>query len=184
LSKKLTSFFRIRHRISLKDRRLVVLVSILIVFFLFRSSFINTITNGRPDSYSLGFNKMKTMTIAQTNYESSLYDVYFTESDLSGERWLGSNINAESLVYADFGLGPQTLAGYGHLNPGNIGYISNSTQGKAGSYIYLRSLNVLMGVVSDPVAEIGYFNLTTISPILSQKDHIYSNGANDVYFVP
>jgi uncharacterized membrane protein len=185
LTNKIVSFFRIRHRFSLKGRRLIILVSFLMIFILFRSSFVNTIANGRPDSFSLQFNKMKTMSVAQTNYESSLYDVYFTESDLSGERWLGSNINNVSLVYVDFGMGAQTLTGYGHLNYSQINYISNYlTQGKPGFYFYLRSLNVLEGVVTDPDAGVGYFNLVDISPSLSQDDQVYSNGANNVYYVP
>jgi uncharacterized membrane protein len=59
-----------------------------------------------------------------------------------------------------------------------------TTQVNSSSYVYLRSLNIIEGVVVDPLqAESGgYFNLSDIS--LSQSNRIYSNGASDIYFTP
>jgi uncharacterized membrane protein len=63
----------------------------------------------------------------------------------------------------------------------HIGYIVNGTQPETGSYTYLRSFNVLNGLVAK---ESGYFNLSDLYPPLSENSKIYSNGASDIYFAP
>jgi uncharacterized membrane protein len=172
---------KLRKKIPIKELKLVTLVCILVVFLFFRSGLINTVTNGNPVTYSLDFNRLKTGASAQTNL---FYDVYLTQTDLSGAQWLGANTNSASGVYADYGMGIPTLSGYGAMNSSNIQYIFNTTQACNGSYVYLRSLNVLDGVVSDPTVLTGYFNMTSIEPSLSQIDRIYSNGANNIYYAP
>lgn len=168
-----------RPRFVFRDFRLLMLTIVLVVFFLFRSGFVNTVTGDRPYSYSLDFDRMKTSVFFTTG--GSLYIVYVQEQDLFGARWLALQIGNNSLVYADYGMGIPILTDYTALNRQNIDYIVNETRSKPESYIYLRSLNVLGGIVA---AELGYFNLSDLSPSLSQNCGIYSNGVSDVYFVP
>jgi uncharacterized membrane protein len=113
--------------------------------------------------------------------EGSLYSVYVPEQDLFSARWLALQIGNNSLVYADYGMGVTTLIDYTSLNSQNIDYILNETQSEPGSYVYLRSLNTLGGIVA---FRQGYFNLSDLFPSPLQNCRIYSNGASDVYFVP
>jgi uncharacterized membrane protein len=183
-------FKRIRHissvksKFGLRDIRLLMLTILLVVFFLYRSGFVSTVTGDRPYSYSLDFNRMKTSTFFTTG--SSLYDVYVPEQDLFGARWLAPRIGNNSLVYADYGMGVTTLIDYAALNPQKIDYIINGTQTKPGSYMYLRSFNVLGGMVVevDSVGSVGSFDLSNLSSSLSQNDRLYSNGASNIYFAP
>ncbi len=181
LFKRLQSISRIRSKIFFKNMRVIALVFLLCIFFFFRSGCASTISNDRPFSYSLDFNKMKTTTLSQVHYTSSLYEVYFSESDLSGAKWLFSNINTTSLVYADSYARALPIIDDAITNGKTIEYISNNTQAISGSYVYLSSLNVLEGAAHDSVNG-GYFNLTDLS--FSKNNQIYSNGANAVYLVP
>jgi uncharacterized membrane protein len=116
-----------------------------------------------------------------------IYDIHVSEEDVSGARWMALQIRHSYLVYAEYGRGIFTFIDYATLDSQNIylrariDYITNETQSKPESYIYLRSLNVLYGRVALPV---GHFNLSDSSHSLSQNCKIYSNGASDVYFVP
>jgi uncharacterized membrane protein len=112
---------------------------------------------------------------------STLYDVYVTEQDLFGARWLAPRMGNDSLVYADYGMGVTTLVYYTAMNAQSIDLIVNVTQTKPGSYVYLRSFNVLKGLVADSV---GYFNFSDLSSSLSQNEIIYSNGASEICFAP
>jgi uncharacterized membrane protein len=179
LFRKISMPFPARPKFVFKDFRLVMLTIVLVVFFLFRSGFINNVTGDRPYSYSLDFDRMKTS--ALFGAEGSLYSVYVPEQDLFSARWLALQIGNNSLVYADYGMGVTTLIDYTSLNSQNIDYILNETQSEPGSYVYLRSLNTLGGIVA---FRQGYFNLSDLFPSPLQNCRIYSNGASDVYFVP
>jgi uncharacterized membrane protein len=169
----------VRSKFIIRDIRLVMLTIVLVVFFLYRSGFVNTVTGGVSYSFSLDFNRMKTSIFFVSG--SSLYNVYVSEQDLFGARWLGPRVGSNSLVYAADGIGGTTLIGFTTLNSQSIDYIANGTQTKPGSYTYLRSFNVLGGMVAESA---GYFNLSDMSPSLSQNDKTYSNGASDIYFTP
>ena len=179
LLKRILPSSPVRTRFVIKDLRLLMLTIILVVFFLFRSGFVNTITGDRPYSYSLGFDRMKTSNAVEIRV--AIYSVHVQEQDLFGARWLALQMGNNSLVYADDYMGISILIDYTTLNRQNIDYIVNEMQLKPESYIYLRSLNVLEGVVT---SSLGYFNVSDLSPSLSQNCRIYSNGASDVYFAP
>lgn len=168
-----------RPRFVFRNFRLLMMTIVLVVFFLYRSGFVNTVTGDLPYSYSLDFDRMKQSTFF--NVGNSLYFVYVPEQDLFGARWLALQIGNSSLVYADYGMGITILSSYTTLNHQNIGFIMNGTLSKPESYIYLRSFNVLGGLIPHPQ---DYLNLSDLSPSLSKNCRIYSNGASDVYFVP
>jgi uncharacterized membrane protein len=122
---------------------------------------------------------MKTSAFFTTG--GSIYSVYVPEQDLSSATWLALQIGNRSLVYAEYGMGIVTLIDYTTLDSENIEYIVNGTQSEPKSYTYLRSFNVLGGIVA---YELVYLNLTDLSPSLSQNCEIYSNGLSNVYFAP
>jgi uncharacterized membrane protein len=162
-----------------RDFSLLILTIILVVFFLFRSGFVNNITRDTPYSYSLDFDRMKTSTFFTTG--NSLYFVYAPEQDILSAKWLATQIGNNSVVCADYGMGFTTLITYTTLNRQNVEYIVNETQLNPRSYIYMRSFNVLRGVIALPE---GYFNLSDLSLSPSQNCEIYSNGASNIYFTP
>jgi uncharacterized membrane protein len=179
LFRKILNRFPTRHRFVSRDLSLHVVTIVLVVFFLFRSGFVNTVTRGVPYSYSLDFDRMKTSAFFTTG--GSIYSVYVPEQDLSSATWLALQIGNRSLVYAEYGMGIVTLIDYTTLDSENIEYIVNGTQSEPKSYTYLRSFNVLGGIVA---YELVYLNLTDLSPSLSQNCEIYSNGLSNVYFAP
>ena len=178
LFRKILNRSSARPGFAFRDFRLSMLIGLLVVFFLYRSGFVNTVTRGIPYSYSLDFDRMKTSVFFTAG--GSLYSVYFPEQDLAGAKWLALQIVNRSLIYADYGMGVTALT-YSDLRGQNASYITNRTQLEPGSYVYLRSFNVLGGLYT---SELGYFNLSDLSPSLSQDDKIYSNGLSDSYFVP
>jgi len=179
--KRIRRISSVESKFSLGDTRLLVLTIVLVVFFLFRSGFVNNITGDTPYSYSLDFDRMKASIFFTTG--NSLYFVYVPEQDFFGARWLVLQIRNNSLIYVDYGMGITTLnyARAHAANRQNIEYIMNGTQSKPESYIYLRSFNVLGGLVA---FYSGYSNLSDLYPSPSQNCRIYSNGASDIYFVP
>jgi uncharacterized membrane protein len=166
-----------RPRFVFRNFRLLVLTVILVVFFLYRSGFVNTVTGDRPYSYSLDFDRMRTSNILEIRMVT--YNVHVPEQDLFGARWLELQIGNNSLVYSDY-MGTQILVNYAALNR-SFYYITNETQLEPESCIYVRSLTVLVGAVALPL---GYFNVSDLSPSLSQNCKIYSNGASEIYFAP
>jgi uncharacterized membrane protein len=185
LFRKILKHSPARPRFVFRDFRLFLLTFILVVFFLFRSSSVNTVAGGLPSSYPLDFDRWITESsgahaLAFWRVIGSVYDVYIPEQDLSSATWLASRIGGNYSVYADNGM-VTTLIDYTTLNPQSIYYIMNETQSKPGSYIYLRTLNAQVGIIASPE---GFFNLSDLYPSPSQNCRIYSDGGSDVYFVP
>jgi uncharacterized membrane protein len=179
LFKKAVGHYRVRPRFVFRDFRLCLLTTILVVFFLFRSGFVNAVTGDRPYSWSLDFDRMKT----SDNFEvrMNLYGVHAPERDLYSARWLALQNRSSSHVYTDSGMGAITLMEYTTLKPESIGYLLAGAAPEPGSYIYFRSSSIL----EDKIAySQGYLNLSDLSPSPSENCKIYSNGASDVYFVP
>jgi uncharacterized membrane protein len=156
-----------------------MLTIFLVVFLLFRSGSVNTVTGSLPSSYALDFDRLKDPVFLRVI--GSTYSVYVPEQDLSSAAWLASRIVGNPLVYADSDMSVMTLIDYTTLNRQSIDYIANETQSTPGSYIYLRAFNTLTGIIASPK---GYFNLSDLHPSPSQDCHIYSNGDSDIYFVP
>jgi uncharacterized membrane protein len=170
-----------RSRFVHRDFRLLILSIVLVIFFLFRSGFVNTVTGDSPYSHSLDFDRIKTSAFNKAGV--SLYGVYVSEQDILAARWLEPRIGSDSRIYADYEMGIITLIDYTTLNRNNTDYLANGTP-KPGSYMYLISFNVLEGLVTDYSASARYFNLSDLSPSPSQYDRVYSNGASDIYFAP
>ena len=175
---------RIKHKFAARNLSLFILVLILVIFFFFRSGFANTIILDYPDSYSLDFNRMKTSPIFGVRF--GLYSISNLESDISSARWLSSQTGKSPLVYSEQTIGNSTLIDYAYIKSENIAYLYGQTQLESGAYVYLRSLNIVMGMVSNSSYDNpgAYFNLSDLYPSLSQTNLIYSNGASEVFSAP
>jgi uncharacterized membrane protein len=144
-------------KVTFKGFELLTLVIVLTAFFLFRIGFANYVSGGYPISYSLNFDDMSARAL----------DVSIPELDVSSARWLVARTENNSLVYAD-GNVLRPLIDYTNINRDNIVALSNTTQPRANSYIYLSSMNVDEGLYPIPI----------------QSDKIYSNGQSETYFSP
>jgi uncharacterized membrane protein len=168
-------------KVTFKDLRMLTLTIVLVSFFLFRIGLVNHIAGGYPTSFSLDFGRMKTST--NLGVRTEIFSVSVSEQDLFGATWLAAEVENASLVYADYGRA--ILFDYTDLRPENIGYLVNDTQMEPSSYIYLRRLNVVEGLVSTPTpGRPLLFNLSDISLLLTQSNKIYSNGQSETYSLP
>jgi uncharacterized membrane protein len=174
---------RIRfYKVTYKSFELLMLAIIVATFFLFRVGFANYVSGGYPISYSLNFNDMQKSTDLQQRI--SIYGISIPEPDFYSARWLASRIENNSTVYADE-TGVATMIDYTSLSLNNTCLLSNNTEPKTASYVYLRGFNVIDSVVSFDLSQ-GYpqYNISDISPIFTRSDKIYSNGQSEVYYVP
>ena len=170
---------------KIKTHNLIVflITSLIIVAFLFNIGLIDHVTQGYPDSYSLDLNRMEAST--NINILSSLYNVYLLDQDVYGARWLYANMNSTESVYADYYSHFTVLRGYTLISDTLIQQITNDSVLQSGNYVYLRYLNVKIGLISDAIGS-GYvtFNTSDLSPVISSCDGIYSNGGSIVYYKP
>jgi uncharacterized membrane protein len=60
--------------------------------------------------------------------------------------------------------------------------LSNTTAKiEKGAYVYLGYLNVVEGIGTGPDLYRVFWNMTEISPLIEEKNKIYSNGCSEVY---
>jgi uncharacterized membrane protein len=158
-------------KVTFKCFELLILAIILSAFFLFRVGFANYVSGDYPISYSLNLNNMNT------------FGISILEPDIFGAKWIATKIENNSVAYAD-DLGAATLSDYTNLSRDNTYPLLNTTEPLPGSYIYLRGLNTMKGVVSfDLTASYTPYKTSDLSPILKQSDKIYSNGQSEAYYI-
>lgn len=150
------------------------LILFLIPFFLFQTGFVYTLTNDINWSIPLS--------IRNGEFENlELYDSIVNEREVLGAMWLNENVFANSstrkTVYADFIACAHVLTSYGMLIPEEMEILSNATTPDAISYIYLRRLNIVNGIVEGNYL----LNITDFSAQLNGSNRIYSNGNCDIY---
>jgi uncharacterized membrane protein len=180
IGKFFSSSFMRSFKFFRRDLELRIVTLVLVVFFLFQVGFFNHVANGPTYSYSLDFNRIKTST--DPNIRAKILDAFVPEQDFFSARWLGTNIDNKSLVYADYRIGEPILADYASLENQRISYLFNTTElDPRPYYIYLRYLNVREGIIDTAT---GAFNLSDISTLLARSDTIYSNGESEIHYTP
>jgi uncharacterized membrane protein len=171
--------------LKVKSAGLFLVSLVLVAFFLFQVGFIYEIAGGRPSSISLSYNKIQTKPTAYLD----LWVATTPEKDVFSAKWLSQNMNRGSIVYADYPSKGRVLTSYALFQTvyfseasrgGNYNYIlsNNSVTPVGASYVYLRTLNVVYGIVE---GSSGILNTTSLSPFLSDCDLIYANGGSQIY---
>jgi len=169
------SFLRNTHKIGT-----VLVCAVLVGYFLSQSGFINCITKAAPLSYSLDFSRYTTS--RDLRFKASFYSAYIPEQNFFSAVWLSNHVAPVSIVYADYDSRQSVLFSYGVIFTQYLS-LRNSTVPVWNSFIYLSSLNIGDGVITDREATPNLFNSSEISPILKQSDLIYSNGNGEIWYV-
>ena len=159
-----------RVRISLK-----VLSVYFVIFLLYSSGFVYEVAEGQSGSISIGQEGIKKY--GDTRDKASLYAAYYPDQDIFGVKWTSKNRNKESKIYADKWHKLLVFQSYGMMP--NEYILTNTTQVKESSYIYLGYPNVRYGFMYGVQK---YWNVTDISPLLGEMSEIYSNGCAQVYY--
>jgi len=156
---------------------------ILVLIFLFQTGLINHVTNDYPYSYSLDLERREQSN--DLNIRADTYGAYFMTQEVSSASWLLENANNTSKIYADLNSRSIFLRGYALVPEDEMLALTNETQLEHQTYVYLKYLNVGVGVISEQIgATSQYLNASAISPILEDCNMIYSNGDANIYFNP
>lgn len=160
-----------KHDVAFKSS--ILLVVLLVSYFFFQTGFVYELVGVKSYSLSLSMPSME---------PSLLYGTlgYTTDKDAAGGRWLVESVNYTKGVYADIYSTTNVLQTHALLRA-SYGYtLSNTTELRSGSAVYLSFLNTVEGtVISDYL-----WNVTEIYGTLEGGHLVYSNGANEVYGVP
>ena len=173
-----------RRRLNCEHRSssavsLFLLSLVLITYFLFNTGFVQEVTGDVPFSISLNPQRMQqSVDMAKANFNIQ----YTFETEVFSTVWLSAVRNPDSIVYADNGGRHHVLVSSGMIIANNTGYLYDDViDYPVDSYIYLRRLNVIDGLVS--VEGGGFFNLSQINPLFDSVNKIYSNGESDIYCI-
>ncbi|MHA1833528.1 MAG: DUF2206 domain-containing protein [Candidatus Baldrarchaeia archaeon] len=148
-----------------------LLLSVLIAYFLFQTSFVYEIV--KSDSWSLPLSKYR-----MNSLELSIKFGYMFDVDVFGAKWLTKNMETENLkVYADVRSRNTALFAYGLITKEDVTLLSNVTQITKDGVVFLNNINILQKLI---VGNRFIWNTTEFS-FLEDMSKIYSNGASEIY---
>jgi uncharacterized membrane protein len=154
----------------------ILFLIILVPYFLFNCGFIYEVTKTQsygPSSLLVGKNTMSPQLLYASFGYIDTYSAY-------GSTWLSSNaVNNKSQVYADFVSIP-ILTVYGHVYPGTVNELSNSTIVEPNGVVYMSTLNV----VYNSIIGANYLWNSSNASFLKNSDLAYNNGGSQVYTSP
>lgn len=166
--------------ISFEGIGILLVAIILSAFFIFSVGLANYVSGDYPFSYALSYGSMQKSTDSTQRIE--VLSVSIPECDVWGAKWLAARTGSHAAIYADE-LGTMTLFDYTTLCRNNTHPLLNTTLPKTDSYIYLRKLNIVEGILSFSVTKAyPQYNISDISLTLSESDKIYSNGQSEAYY--
>jgi uncharacterized membrane protein len=171
--------------LKVKPAGLVLASLLLILLFLFQVGFIYEVVGNEASSISLSYERISVNPTQNLNFWSA----HTPEEDVVGANWLHNHMNSQSNVYADKPSSLRVLASYGLYQTiyfsatyrgGTYAYLLSNESAvlEPNSYVYLRTLNVVYGILEGSNDN---WNTTTISPLLSDCNAIYSNGGSQIY---
>ncbi|MEJ2271855.1 MAG: DUF2206 domain-containing protein [Candidatus Bathyarchaeota archaeon] len=165
------------------NRAISFVCIVLVIIFLFKIGFIYEISGDSvPTSVSLSKDRMRTST--DIGLKATFYDFYVPRQDVFSAEWLSSNIEDQSTIYADYISRLKVLIGYGMIDLNTVRYLDNSTLIETDGYIYLRSQNVIDGILrylNYNTEILNSLDITEVSDLIGDANKIYSNGFSDIY---
>lgn len=146
---------------------LILLISVLIPYFLFQTSFIYEIVGST--SWSLPLSGYRMGTRKQLKYG------VITDQEVLAAKWLSQNTDKEHTVYGSFLL---PFVSFGFVDLDSLRALTNVTRVGADSFVYLGKVNVI-----DEVVVVNYvWNTSDIyHSTLRFLGCIYSSGSCEVY---
>ena len=161
-----------RYILKLRNKNLETFLMLIVLtsLFLFQTDFVYYFTGEHMTKVALGMSRIS---------DVQLYTYMTNEPEVFGVYWFSEYTNTNnSLVYADGGHGRRIFTSYGLIPWGSerIRMISNtSMEIDDKSFIYLRGINILDGLIQDINPSISW-NISAISPVIEEQNKIYSNG--------
>jgi uncharacterized membrane protein len=150
---------------------LILLSAVLVPFFLFQTEFMFEVVGS--DSWSVPLS-MHRMSPSRLYWEFG----YINSYSIRGAEWLSKNIKVPSIqVYADSFSRSNELRVYGLIYLGYVEILSNATQLRADSAIYLNPTNVIGNIL---VGKRLLWNTSDLQ-FLNELNKVYSNGGSEVY---
>ena len=158
---------------------LKVLSVYFVIFLLYSSGFVFHVTEGQSGSISIGQESIKQY--GDAKMKVGFYNCYIPEQNVFGARWLSSNRDTTSKVYADYSSCCHVLQSYGGIVERKY-QMTNTTKIDIQGYIYLGYMNSVDGIMSQRLPSgIVAYNTTEVYPILEKRDIIYANGGSYIY---
>jgi len=165
----------------LRNLELVIVAGLLAATLLFQIGFVNHVTGGYPYSYSLDLKRREDS--SDLSVRITTHKLYFLDQEVKSATWLLQHGKARSAIYADSNSQVTVLKSYALLPEDRMLTLTNGTILGSRTYVYLKYLNVRIGVVSADYLNF-VLNMSEMSGVLEQCDKVYSNGGSDVCFVP
>jgi uncharacterized membrane protein len=148
----------------------VLLLAVLVPYFLFQTGFVYEVT--RSGNWSLPLSKYRMST-------SEMYRQfgYMDAHAVFGAQWVGDNVRARTLMYADDYSRRNELRAYGGIYVGYVETLSNVRKVRENGIVYLSPPNVLEGTI---VGSRYVWNASDLH-FLGDLDKVYSNGESEAY---
>jgi uncharacterized membrane protein len=159
----------------------IMLLFILIAYFMFNTGFIQEVTADIPSSCVLGYSRIVE---SNTDVKLNFNGFYVFEEEVSSAEWISRYREKSTSIFADEQARVRILPAYGMIPLSDLKPLTNKTIIYEKSYIYLKRLNVVDGLVTYikyPEGIFDYFYINEILLSLSKLDKIYSNGGSDIY---
>jgi uncharacterized membrane protein len=170
-----------RHLSENRSARIGIslLCIILVCFLLTQSGFVNRVAGNTPLLRSLDLDRLKTS--IDLKVEISFYGSYLPDQDVFGAVWLHKHTGAASMVFADLYSMSHVLISYGMIPYQFVNLLDNMTILGQGSFVYLRRINVVNGVIPTGTE---LLNSSETLPIFARTDLLYSNGNSEILYTP
>ncbi|MCW4007344.1 MAG: DUF2206 domain-containing protein [Candidatus Bathyarchaeota archaeon] len=150
----------------------VLLIMVLIPYFLFQTGFVYELTNSPSLSLSLSKHRMS---------QSEVYHTfgYANEHHICAAIWLSNEVTARNItIYAEPSSRAHELKAYGGIYTRYVGTLSNVTQFKTRSVVYLNPSNVIEGTI---IVGRYIWNITDFQ-FLNNMSKVYTSGESEVFY--
>ena len=150
----------------------VLILSILVPYFLFQTSFVYEVTGG--DSWSIPLSRYRISAVRLYGHSG-----YTDAQSVYGAQWLSKNVHVTySTLYADGASRINVLSIYGMIYGGGVNELSNVTKVVDNGVIYLSTLSVVEDVIL--FGQLSW-NSSELSFIFDELNLVYSNSGSKIY---
>ena len=162
---------------------LKIITVILIILLVFDTGFVFEIAND-PYSASISLSRNRIDNCAPET-AAWFYTILTPEGEAFSARWLSEHRRSPSSIYATYlDVRVHALSLYGMILPSEVSQMFNDTKNvNKNTYIYLTYLNVVKGWGTHKTYQgETIWNISEISPLLTNSMKIYANGDNEIYW--
>jgi uncharacterized membrane protein len=183
--------------LKLSNKKLKCISVFLVIFILFNSSFVSEIvqeTIGGDHAISPSLSQSRIKKNGSAEEKMAYYSFNYPEQDVKSAIWLGNYRLITTKIFVDAGASARILFSYGKIKP--VYYVKESeclfispeediVQSTKGSYIYLRRLNYIDGIMRIDFwikKKYEWWNTSEVLPkIENNKNRVYDNGGSIIY---